>query len=198
MLVKLYISSKSPSSPIGAVLDPESLKLGFFLDRLVEVLVEAIGVEECRAPYTFFGMVVRFQTWFRGQEGSEVFVKPVPSRADDCWLPPVRDVDLARGRTAGNGNAIFSNAVSDEPLQSNLRNMDLNPVSVESQSLTDGQFGFEMEEEQGIDDFLLYDGMEGFQPGLEPGFENWIPDLEIPSAGEGYEWGFQRAGNMPG
>jgi hypothetical protein len=86
-LIKLYISSKSPSSRIGSVLKPETLKVNFYLRSMIDKLVEAAGPKECRAPYTFLGMLMRFHAWYKSQEGEKHFKQLSTSQnIDECCL----------------------------------------------------------------------------------------------------------------
>jgi len=207
-LIKLYISAKTPSSPIGSVLDPKSLKIGYYLNALMETLVEAIGPNECRAPYTFLGMILRFQAWYNSQEHSEVFVPPVASRsAEASWIPPVPEIHWYKrlekrqetldrppiGRTPSDGTMM-----PNEMLLDPFDRMDLNvnrarPVEVgvgdrrEVEQIGEG--------EQSIEEFLLYDTMDGFGPG----FGDWMPEMDMPgSQMEGYSWEFaQGTGHTP-
>lgn len=211
-LIKLYISSKSPTSPIGAVLDPKSLKVGYYLSALMETLVEATGPNECRAPYTFLGMVLRFQGWYNSQEHLEVFTPPVVSRsADDCWLPPVPDVSQLESRKTSvnlpsTGQMPSDRTLQYEPLRCHMEKISLNPkaqgVGIPAQipvmqpvdGLQQGNGGGE----QGIDDFILYDSMEPF----EPDFSNWIPDLDMGALDgnqmpDSFDWGLQGTGHTP-
>jgi hypothetical protein len=90
MLVKLYISSKSPDSKIGAVLDPATLKIGIYLKATIDKLAKAVGPKECRAPFTFLGMLMRLHGWYKSQEKDQFFTPPcIPTTTDECWLPPV-------------------------------------------------------------------------------------------------------------
>ncbi|KAF4627130.1 hypothetical protein G7Y89_g11024 [Cudoniella acicularis] len=90
VLTKLYISSKTPASHIGLALDSKTIKLGFYLEAFVEKLSLAVGPMECRAPFTFLGLIMRLQIWYKSQEKDEVFRKPTELYGvlDQCWLPP--------------------------------------------------------------------------------------------------------------
>jgi hypothetical protein len=200
-LIKLYISSKTPSSTIGSVLDPKSLKIGYYLNALMETLVEAIGPNECRAPYTFLGMILRFQAWYNSQEHTDVFVPPVATRsADACYLPPVPEIHWYKrlekrqetldrppiGRTPSDGTMM-----PNEMLQDPFERMDLNinrarGVGEASKEVEEVR-GNEQAGDQSIENYLLYDSMEGFGQG----FEQWMPEMDMPGASmEGYTWEF--------
>jgi hypothetical protein len=208
-LIKLYISAKTPSSPIGSVLDPKSLKIGYYLNALMETLVEAIGPNECRAPYTFLGMILRFQAWYNSQEHTDVFVPPTAANrsAEDCYLPPVPEIHWYKrlekrqetldrppiGRTPSDGTMM-----PNEMLQDPFDRMDLNKargIGGRGGSREVGQGGVEQGGEQSIEDFLLYDGMDGFGPG----FAEWMPEMDMPgNQMEGYSWEFaQGTGHTP-
>jgi hypothetical protein len=211
-LVKLYISSKSPTSPIGAVLDSKSLKVGYYISALMETLIEATGPNECRAPYTFLGMVLRLQGWHTSQEHTEVFTPPVVSRsADDCWLPPVPDVSQLEKQQASlrlqpTGQMPSDRAVQYEPLRRHMEKISLNSkapnVGIPAQApvlpLVDGFQEANGGGEQGIDDFMLYDTVDPF----EPDFSNWIPDLDMGALDgnqmpDAFDWELQGTGHTP-
>lgn len=89
IVTKLYISSKSPASQIGAVIEPETLKLGYYLEALIEKLGVAVGQMEFRAPFTFLGFFMRLQIWYKRQEQDVHFRPPTElyNVLDHCWLP---------------------------------------------------------------------------------------------------------------
>jgi hypothetical protein len=207
-LIKLYISAKTPSSPIGSVLDPKSLKIGYYLNALMETLVEAIGPNECRSPYTFLGMILRFQAWYNSQEHTDVFVPAIANRrAEDCWLPPVPEIHWYRrlekrqetldrppiGRTPSDGTMM-----PNEMLQDPFERMDLNVNRARNSGAgATGSGGGQIDpgNEQGIENFLLYDQMEGFGQG----FGEWMPEVDMPgNQMDGYSWEFsQGTGHTP-
>lgn len=207
-LIKLYISAKTPSSPIGSVLDPKSLKIGYYLNALMETLVEAIGPNECRSPYTFLGMILRFQAWYNSQEHTDVFVPPIANRrAEDCWLPPVPEIHWYRrlekrqetldrppiGRTPSDGTMM-----PNEMLQDPFERMDLNvnrAKNIGSGATGSGGGPTDPGNEQSIENFLLYDQMEG----LGQGFGEWMPEVDMPgNQMDGYSWEFsQGTGHTP-
>ncbi|KAH8679662.1 hypothetical protein BGZ60DRAFT_481025 [Tricladium varicosporioides] len=90
VLTKLHISSKTPGSHIGSVLNEKNIKLEYYLEALVETLGVAVGPMECRAPFTFLGLVMRLQIWYKSQEKDEHFRRPIELYGvlDQCWLPP--------------------------------------------------------------------------------------------------------------
>ena len=207
-LIKLYISAKTPSSPIGSVLDPKSLKIGYYLNALMETLVEAIGPNECRSPYTFLGMILRFQAWYNSQEHTDVFVPPIANRrVEDCWLPPVPEIHWYRrlekrqetldrppiGRTPSDGTMM-----PNEMLQDPFERMDLNvnrAKNIGSGATGSGGGPTDPGNEQSIENFLLYDQMEG----LGQGFGEWMPEVDMPgNQMDGYSWEFsQGTGHTP-
>lgn len=93
-LVKFYISSKTPESKIGSVLNPKMLRLGHYLEALIQHLGLAVGTMECRAPFTFLGLVMRLQIWYKSQENDAVFRPPTElyNVLTYCWLPPPPNV----------------------------------------------------------------------------------------------------------
>lgn len=211
-LIKLYISAKTPSSAIGSVLDPKSLKIGYYLNALMETLVEAIGPNECRSPYTFLGMILRFQAWYNSQEHTDVFIPPIANRsAEDCWLPPVPEIHWYKrlekrqetldrppiGRTPSDGTMM-----PNEMLQDPFEKMDLNVSRARNAGAGEGgrndqgqARGVGQGEDQTIEDFLLYENMEGFGQG----YGEWMPEMDMPgSQMEGYSWEFaQVTGHTP-
>jgi hypothetical protein len=207
-LIKLYISAKTPSSPIGSVLDPKSLKIGYYLNALMETLVEAIGPNECRSPYTFLGMILRFQAWYNGQEHTDVFVPPIANRKpEDSWLPPVPEIHWYRrlekrqetldrppiGRTPSDGTMM-----PNEMLQDPFERMDLNvnrAKNIGSGATESGGGRTDPGNQQSVENFLLYDQMEGFGQG----FGEWMPEVDMPgNQMDGYNWEFsQGTGHTP-
>lgn len=99
VLIKAYISSKSPQSKIGAFLDSQSLKLGHYLDALISKLQETAGVVECRAPLTFLHMMCWCREWYQGQiHDAEFSNASVPVLPEACTIPALsqqaRDADI--------------------------------------------------------------------------------------------------------
>lgn len=183
VLVKVYISSKTPASKIGSVLNPESLKLGLYLKSLINKLIDAVGPKECRAPYTFLGMLIRFNEWYKSQETNAVFTPPPENKAvDEFWLPPMPRVYWeARGDLPDP----FSTRLLDKGtlaghLDNNIPSFGNNDnIGVDNQALDADLLG-ELRYEAGgneldMDQFMLLGGMEMFNPG----FNNWFPDLDI-------------------
>jgi hypothetical protein len=93
-ITKLHISSKTPASQIGAVIEPKMVRLGYYLEALIEKLGVAVGPMEFRAPFTFLGLLMRLQIWFKSQEIDVHFRQPTElySVLDHCWLPPPPNV----------------------------------------------------------------------------------------------------------
>lgn len=91
VLIKIYISSKSPRSKVGAFVDTDSIKLGFYLETIINKLVEAAGPIECRSPIAFLGMLLWIRIWYKGQEHEKIFVLPtsLPIGPEACTLPPL-------------------------------------------------------------------------------------------------------------
>ena len=89
VLTKLHISSKTPASQIGAVIEPKMIKLGYYLEAVIEKLGVAVGPMECRAPFAFLGFFMRLQIWYKSQEKDVHFRQPTElyTVLDHCWLP---------------------------------------------------------------------------------------------------------------
>lgn len=90
MLIKVYISSKSPDSKLGAVLEHKFLRLGHYLEAIISKLIDAAGIFECRAPLAFLGMLRWFQEWYERQINDPVFsnLAKVPPMPEVCSIPP--------------------------------------------------------------------------------------------------------------
>ncbi|KAH7393264.1 hypothetical protein BKA64DRAFT_82114 [Cadophora sp. MPI-SDFR-AT-0126] len=188
ILVKLYISSKSSASKIGEVLDRERLRLGFYLKALIDLLIAAVGPMECRAPYTFLGMFMRFYGWHKGQESSQTFTPPpVDTPAvDQCWLPPMPRVTYKLERNDSN----TTNKTSSVAMDTNVQSQAATDHNIAMDSQFDAQDMEDLQYEFGdgldIDQFMLLGGMETFNPG----FNNWLPDMGMT--------GSTNASQMPG
>lgn len=186
-LIKLYISSKSSNSKIGAVLDPASLKVGFYLKSMIDKLIKAVGPKECRAPFTFLGMLMRLHGWYKSQEKEQYFLAPViPKTEDECWLPPVPRVQWdPDAKKPGHGNdAPFGPKHPDwQPYSipaDELENMNFSEipdVGVENQMVFDPEMlnNFQYESLGDVDQFLMM-GRNDYLP-----FDTWIlPDVPGP------------------
>ncbi|TVY82902.1 Transcriptional regulator WAR1 [Lachnellula suecica] len=94
VLTKLHISSKTPASQLGAVIDPRIVRLAHYLEALIQKLGVAVGPMECRAPFTFLGLLMRLQIWYKSQENDVHFREPTElyNVLDHCWLPPPPNV----------------------------------------------------------------------------------------------------------
>ncbi|KAK0100040.1 hypothetical protein ONS95_013146 [Cadophora gregata] len=177
ILVKLYISSKSPTSKLGEVLDSERLKLGIYLKALIDLLIAAVGPMECRAPYTFLGMLMRFYGWYKSQESSQTFTPPpVDSPAvDQCWLPPMPRVtyELQRKADSSTRDMASSNAVIETKFQS--KDSTDHDTAMHNQFDTQdmGEFQYDFGDGLDIDQFMLLGASDTFNPG----FNNWLPDM---------------------
>lgn len=95
VLIKIYLSSKSPTSKIGSVLDSSSIKVGFYLRAVAEKLIDAVGREQYRSPYIFLGLVMQLRLWYERQKHQQVFSVPadIDSLKDTCWLAPMRKIE---------------------------------------------------------------------------------------------------------
>jgi hypothetical protein len=202
-LIKLYISSKSPSSRIGSVLKPETLRVDFYLRSMIDKLVEAAGPKEHRAPYTFLGMLMRFHAWYKSQEGDKYFRQPSTSQnRDECWLPPVsRRVWESHLVNSGDGQRSLYGDFPDSSLQPPLGPVDSEMDSqIPSYPDTDvtGLNCIVLGNENNMDEYMLYDSMNTTDMDFDG---NWVSgtnisrelnDYQMP---ENFDWGFQTTRN---
>ncbi|KAH7321607.1 hypothetical protein BKA65DRAFT_85175 [Rhexocercosporidium sp. MPI-PUGE-AT-0058] len=173
ILIKLYISSKSPTSKIGTVLDCEHLKVGIYLKALIDLLVAAVGPMECRAPYTFWGMLMRFYGWYKSQESIETFTPPADSPAvDQCWLPPMPQISYKLPRSDN-----WLSSTDAECNNSRSHPVDGNEVGrdVQFDTQVTGDLQYDIGDGLDIDQYMLLGGMETFNPE----FSNWLPDMSM-------------------
>jgi hypothetical protein len=208
-LIKLYISSKSPSSRIGSVLKPETLRVDFYLRFMIDKLVEAAGPKEHRAPYTFLGMLMRFHAWYKSQEGEKYFRQPsVSKNTDECWLPPVsRRVWESHLVNSGDGQRSLYGDFPDPSLQPPLDGVDVRgTVDTEMDhqipSYPDADVtGLNcavLGNENNMDEYMLYDSMNTTDMAFD---DNWVSGTDIPSdlndyqMPENFDWGFQTTSN---
>jgi hypothetical protein len=189
LLVKLLISSKSPQSKIGAVIDPQSLKLGFYLEELIKKLNEAVGPMECRAPYTFLGLLMRLHKWYKSQEDDQYFVAPTSLQydPDECWLPPV----------PAHTRSDILNGLTNEYQFLETKDFNHMPGLDMDNAIQDEDFQYDMENDLLADQFLSYDVMAP----IDSNFDAWIPDLNMSDmldnsqAPQAYDWGFPTTDN---
>lgn len=186
LLVKLYISSKSPTSSIGALLDPESLNLGTYLSTLVDKLVAAVGQKECRAPYVFLGFLMRLYSWYKGQEKSAVFVQPyMTSNVDQCWLPPMpgeANFNLQASSTyeaTARDGALFNDHSENGGLQSYPR---YEPDSEVNDNLLPSDYfdGVNYDLDGDVFDIERYLAMDGMGSASDDR-QNWQLDMDMAS-----------------
>jgi hypothetical protein len=159
VLTKLHISSKTPTSQIGAVLDPKMIRLKYYIEKLIERLGEAVGPMECRAPFTFLGLMMRLQIWYKSQENDTIYRMPTElyNVLDQCWLPPPPNV----GKNATSMNEpmrLDPSALNEvEPSQmENIKSMGLSELAT-MQPLPDVDLDFGA---QDLNQFLTFGGME--------------------------------------
>ncbi|KAL5319620.1 hypothetical protein ACEPPN_012675 [Leptodophora sp. 'Broadleaf-Isolate-01'] len=178
ILIKLYISSKSPTSKIGAVLDSEHLKVGTYLKALIDVLVTAVGPMECRAPYTFLGMLMRFYGWYKSQESSQTFTPPpVDSPAvDQCWLPPMPRITYRVSQSDKNSpNKRPSTDMGFNIPQKYTAESSDTGMDVQFDTQVMGDLQYDIGDGLDIDQYMLLGGIDTFNPG----FNNWLPDMSM-------------------
>ncbi|KUJ19893.1 uncharacterized protein LY89DRAFT_579809 [Mollisia scopiformis] len=190
-LIKLYVSSKSPQSKIGAVLDPASLKVGIYLKSTIDKLIKAVGPRECRAPFTFLGMLMRLHGWYKSQEKEQYFSIPVvPKQEDECWLPPVPRIQWdpdAKKPLHGKDIPFGPKHPGWQPYSipsEELENLDFGErpdVGDENQMSFDPEVlnNFQYESLGDVDQFLMI----GSGHGYIPGDDNWyLTEDALPSA----------------
>jgi len=68
VLIKLALCTHNSDSSIGAVLDPESLKLSFYLSTIKNSLQAAIGKEKFSVPSCFLAIHDRLTAWYQGHD----------------------------------------------------------------------------------------------------------------------------------
>ena len=205
-LIKLYISSKSPSSRIGSVLKPETLRVDFYLRSMIDKLVEAAGPKEHRAPYTFLGMLMRFHAWYKSQEGEKHFRQQSTSpNKDECWLPPVsRRVWESHLVNSGDGQRSLYGDFPDTSLQLPLGGgVDIrgtvdteieNQISSYPDADVTGLNCIVPGNENNMDEYMLYDGMTATDMDFN---SNWVSGTDIPGElndyqmPETFDWEFQ-------
>jgi hypothetical protein len=209
-LIKLYISSKSPSSRIGSVLKPETLRVDFYLRSIIDKLVEAAGPKEHRAPYTFLGMLMRFHAWYKSQEGEKHFRQQSTSpNKDECWLPPVsRRVWESHLVNSGDGQRSLYGDFPDTSLQLPLGGgVDIrgtvdteieNQISSYPDADVTGLNCIVLGNENNMDEYMLYDGMNATDMDFN---SNWVSGTDIPGElndyqmPETFDWEFQTTSN---
>jgi hypothetical protein len=205
-LIKLYISSKSPSSRIGSVLKPETLRVDFYLRSVIDKLVEAAGPKEHRAPYTFLGMLMRFHAWYKSQEGEKHFRQPsISQNKDECWLPPVsRRVWESHLVNSGDGQRSLYGDFPDTSLQPPLGGgvdirgtMDTemeNQIPSYPDADVTGLNCIVPGNENNMDEYMLYHGMTTTDMDFN---SNWVSGTYIPGEWNDYQmpetfdWEFQ-------
>jgi hypothetical protein len=175
VLTKLHISSKTPTSQIGAVLDPKMIRLEYYIEKLIEKLGEAVGPMECRAPFTFLGLMMRLQIWYKSQENDTIFRTPTElyNVLDQCWLPPPPNV--GKNATAIHepmrlDQSVFSGV---EPSQmANIQSMGLSELAT-MQPLPNVDLDFGTLD---VNQFLTFGAMDFSAPANE---EDWsgMPNL---------------------
>jgi len=68
VLIKLALCTHNPDSSIGAVLDPESLKVTFYLSTIKKSLQAAMGKEKFSVPSCFLAVHDRVTAWYQGHD----------------------------------------------------------------------------------------------------------------------------------
>lgn len=184
-LIKLYISAKTPESKIGAVIDPASLKVGIYLKSTIDKLIKAVGPKECRAPFTFLGMLMRLHGWYKSQENDQHFSPPtIIKQEDECWLPPVPRVqwDPDAKKPVHGDNIPFGPKHPDwQPYSipsEELENMDFSeiadlgesPMQFDPEALNN----FQYENLGDVDQFLMIGSEHPYIPG-----DSWLMSEDV-------------------
>ncbi len=175
ILTKLYISSKSPESKIGAVLDTKSIKLGQYIRSTTDMLVDASGTEQYRAPFTFLGLLMRLQIWFEGQKNDEHFKNPtdIPEQLDECWLMPVPKVQWDTWRKS----IQQTNATEVSP-PDYQRPPEIDKSNMMHRNFNDSMIVLSVDDTRmSVDDM---DEMEMMQYDTEFGLDSWVPLVDLP------------------
>ncbi|TVY15322.1 Transcriptional regulator WAR1 [Lachnellula arida] len=202
VLTKLHISSKTPGSQIGAVIEPKMIRLGYYLEAVIEKLGVAVGPMECRAPFTFLGFLMRLQIWFKSQEKDEHFRQPTElyTVLDHCWLPPPPNTGMNTalmnepmyfdqktsigldGKQGGNiGVMGLTDLATMQPLPDmdiDFGNLDVNPF------LTIGEMDFNAKDDEG--------NWSGLPSLNDLNMHNAMNDTQMQQT---YDWGPQDAGH---
>lgn len=69
ILIKLSLSASDPSSRVGQVLDPTSLRVAQYLDDLIERLKSVIACNQNRVAIKFLVIVAKLKDWYGQQKG---------------------------------------------------------------------------------------------------------------------------------
>lgn len=112
VLIKLHASASSDSSSIGGAIDIQSLKLDLYLDKLIDLLMLAVGSVEFRSAFTFGSALIRLRTWYKeqktrpdtasqpkslfGPEDSMIPKSASTGNRNDSSTPPKSGIDVLR------------------------------------------------------------------------------------------------------
>lgn len=98
ILVKLFFLASEPNGALGHILEPESVKVVWYLEQLVPKMAEVAGKggEMCRAGGKFGMILVKLGEWYRTQRVREL-EREVSGEGmvDDELIEPLRHLDLA-------------------------------------------------------------------------------------------------------
>lgn len=90
LLIKISVSAASPTSELSKLLDIESLKVDFYIKKLVTIIKEAVGPQKARIPSKFLKIVAKFGIWYHQRqsqlrprivEGVQKLMKPLHNLA---------------------------------------------------------------------------------------------------------------------
>jgi hypothetical protein len=65
VLIKLFISATAPESELGVVLDPQNLKIDYYMKAILEKLQEAGGPNQLRVPINWLAITHQINGWYR-------------------------------------------------------------------------------------------------------------------------------------
>lgn len=185
VLIKIYISSKSPKSKIGAFVDTSSIRLGYYLEATINKLVEAAGPIECRSPLGFVGLLMWIRIWYKGQEHEEIFVPPtnLPPGPEACTIPPVSYRAFAEDSFMN--SRMIAEIKDSLPVEDSGSSIDTFPPDDKSYKMMFDQ-EFEPFELIGLDpDFIAYNADMNILVATDEDFTS--PD---------YDWGFSTSGAL--
>jgi len=192
VLTKIYTSCRSPQSQIGTLFDPKNLKIDFYLERLIARLTEAVGPMECRAPYTFLGLLMRLHNWYLNQEKSEELVHSVQVGFPEFM---VLNPSEANGTTtaATTKQPAFNFNELRQPTNSTGYTLDASQQQSKDFQYPHLEPNNYMSNTDPMDSLQLFEGLDG----LGGNFDTWAADMDltagfIPDPKESLDWIFNR------
>jgi hypothetical protein len=64
VLVKLFISASVPTNELGKILDPQLLKIEFYMKALLEIIAKAAGPDNLRVPLKWLIIIQHVSEWY--------------------------------------------------------------------------------------------------------------------------------------